>query len=139
MKKQALAAGLRNLSLPTFMFLAFLANSPLLLAQQKNSPTHLKYLGKVNGKSMVEVNFINPEKKPFQIILINDEGTRIYSEKIDTGNFLKRFLIVKEMYEDGDLELTLKIRTLNKTLSQVLKVSSRSFTEEEVYIASVRQ
>ena len=65
--------------------------------------------------------------------------SRIYSEKIDSGNFSKRFLIVKEIYEDGDLDLTLNIRTSNKNLSQVLKVSSRSFTEEEVYIASVKQ
>ena len=139
MKKQAMAAGLRKLSLPFFMLLAFIGNSPFLKAQQKTSPTHIQYLGKVNGKSMVEVNFINLENQPFQVILINDEGTRIYSEKIDSGNFSKRFLIVKEIYEDGDLDLTLNIRTSNKNLSQVLKVSSRSFTEEEVYIASVKQ
>jgi hypothetical protein len=121
------------------MLLAFIANSQVLRAQQKNSSTHIQYLGKVNGKSMVEVNFINPENKPFQIILINDEGSWIYSEKIDTGNFSKRFLIVKDFYDDGDLDLTLTIRTSNKTLSQVLKVSSRSFIQEEVYIASIKQ
>ena len=139
MKKQALATSLRKLSLQSFMFLAFIANSPVLLAQQKNSSAHIQYLGKVNGKSMVEVNFINPEEKPFQIILINDEGSWIYSEKIDSGKFSKRFLIVKDIYDVGDLDLTLKIRTSNKTISQVLKVSYRSFTEEEVYIASVKQ
>ena len=137
MKKQAMAFGLRKLSLHVFMFLALIANSPFLKAQQKSLPSHIQYLGKVNGKSLVEVKFTNMENIPFQVILINDEGSRIYSEKIDSGNFSKRFLIVKEIYDDGDLDLTLNIRTSGKTLSQVLKVSSKSFSQEEVYIAAV--
>ena len=134
-----MAFGLRKLGLHVFMFLALIANSPFLKAQQKSLPSHIQYLGKVNGKSLVEVNFINRDNQPFQVLLINDEGSRIYSEKIDSGNFSKRFLIVKEIYDDGDLDLTLHIRTSDKTLSQVLKVSSRSLLQEEVYIASVKQ
>jgi hypothetical protein len=139
MKKQAMAFGLRKLSLHIFMFLALIVNSPFLKAQQKNLSSHIQYLGKVNGKSLVEVNFTNIDNIPFQVILINDEGSRIYTEKRDSGNFSKRFLIVKEVFDDGDLDLTLNIRTSNKTLSQVLKVSSRSFLKEEVYIASIKQ
>ena len=134
-----MAFGLRKLSLYFFLFLALIVNSTFLKAQQKLLPSHIQYLGKVNGKSLVEVSFINMDNKPFQVILINDEGSRIYTEKIDSGNFSKRFLIVKEFYDDGDLDLTLNIRTSNKTLSQVLKVSSRSINKEEVYIASVKQ
>lgn len=131
-----MAFGLRKLSLYVFLFLALIVNSPFLKAQQKILPSYIQYLGKVNGKSLVEVSFINMDNKPFQIILINDEGSRIYTEKIDSGSFSKRFLIVKEFYDDGDLDLTLNIRTSGKTLSQVLKVSSKSFMKEEVYIAS---
>ena len=132
-----MAFGLRKLGLHVFMSLALIANSPFLRAQQKSLLSHIQYLGKVNGKSLVEVNFINKDNQPFQVILINDEGSRIYSEKIDSGSFSKRFLIVKEVYDDGDLDLTLNIRTSGKTLSQVLKVSSKSFSHEEVYIAAI--
>ena len=86
----------------------------------------VKYTGADASTYLFRVEFSNPSAQKFSLIIKNDDGVIVYSEKFSDVSFDKTFHLPKE---GTDIQPTFIIRTTNGDVKRSFSVS-RKVTED---------
>ena len=111
------------------------ALNPVAMAKdiKPTVPVELKFVGKVNEKSVFQLNFTgSPQENEFTIIIIDEDGNRLYRETLKGENFSKRYLLNAEVI--GDNALRFEISSNKTTKPAVFKVNREVRFVEEVVV-----
>ena len=111
------------------------ALNPVAMAKdiKPTVPVELKFVGKVNEKTVFQLNFTgSPQENEFIITITDEEGNRLYREVLKGENFSKRYLLNAE--EIGDNTLRFEVSSNKTTKPTVFKVNRQARLVEEVVV-----
>jgi methionine-rich copper-binding protein CopC len=111
------------------------ALNPVAMAKdiKPTVPVELKFVGKVNEKTVFQLNFTgSPQENEFTITITDEEGNRLYREVLKGENFSKRYLLNAE--EIGDNTLRFEVSSNKTTKPAVFKVNREARLVEEVVV-----
>ena len=89
----------------------------------------VKYVGSNEQSFVFHVEFNNPSAQVFSLIVRNDEGEIIYSQKFSDAHFAKTIHLLKDGDEAGSINPTFEIKTGNQQVKRSFEIN-RKFTED---------
>jgi hypothetical protein len=128
---------LRNKSIIAIaLFTAFTVGmNPVVMAKdiKPTVPVELKFIEKVNEKILFQLNFTgDSQENEFTIIIVDEEGNRLYKEILKGENFSKRYLLNTE--ELGDKAIRFEVFSNKSSKPAVFKVNRQARLVEEVVV-----
>ena len=131
MKKQMMKPGsfFRTLALTA----AIAANALTAAAQTEVAPQpQITYLGRHQGKPLIQVDIENNDKADWNLTLQNLDGELLYSTRTRRDRFSQKFLI--EPNDADDIQLTLVLQNGRERQSRVIRIATRQFQREDFTI-----
>ena len=125
----------RRISLYVILSLMALASFGTAQAQQSQTKNAVTYLGKLNGKHVIAIDYTNAEEKTCEIQLQDGEGRFLYVSRFQDARFSKRFLIDQE--EPSDVVLAVTVTSGKEKTTQVVQIKSQAFVQDEVRITKL--
>ena len=126
MKKQ-------KMNIKAFVRATLIAAAALLssgtFAQSTTISPQISYLGKLNGKPVIQVEIDNSATSPLTISLQNPEGELLYATRFTEARFSRKFMIDPE--ESNDIELTVTLAHGKQRESRVIRLSSKPYVRED--------
>ena len=98
-------------------------------AQSSTVSPQISYLGKLNGKPVIQVEIENTATSPLTISLQNPEGELLYSTRFTEARFSRKFMIDPE--ESNDIQLTVILTHGKQRESRVIRLSSQPYVRED--------
>jgi hypothetical protein len=111
------------------LFAAFAFLTTGASAQTPAVTPQISYLGKVNGKPVIQVEIENSASSPLTISLQNPEGELLYSSRFSDARFSRKFMIDPE--ESNDIQLTVILSNGKQRESRVIRLSSQPYVRED--------
>lgn len=99
-------------------------------------PAELKYAGMLKDNPVFELNVNGTETDDYLISISDVNGNRIYSERIRSDKFTKRFLLNTD--ELGDEKLFFSIYSKKNNKSAVYEISSNTRYINETTVSLVK-
>jgi len=111
MKRQILTQKSKSFFVRSILLVGLLISSmtSVVQAQAFLSPlpdVNIKWAGSFRGKPVFHVEYNNPSKTPIRFVITDEEGTLLYSEKLNESSFSKNFQVNAEDAENFKLILT---------------------------------
>ncbi len=125
MKKQQMNSSLSRV----LLIAAFALLSAGAHAQSTAVAPQISYLGKLNGKPVIQVEIVNSAASPLTISLQNPEGELLYSSRFTEARFSRKFMIDPE--ESNDIQLTVILTNGKQRESRVIRLSSQPYVRED--------
>ncbi|MBS1915422.1 MAG: hypothetical protein JST87_04040 [Bacteroidetes bacterium] len=98
-------------------------------AAVNESQVDVKYVGSNTESFVFRVEFNNPSAQSFFLVVKNDEGDIIYSQKFNDAHFSKTIHLLKEENETTSIHPTFEITAGSQQVKRSFEIS-RKYTED---------
>ncbi|HEX2607185.1 MAG TPA: hypothetical protein VHK91_07385 [Flavisolibacter sp.] len=96
----------------------------------------VKYLGKINGQPLLQVEFDGTEDKPYLVSVQDAQGYLLYSDKFTGRKYSKRFQLAQD--ESGPMKISLTFTSGKEKQSQTFEISTISYIQEDVVLTKLK-
>ena len=131
--------GIRNYKTMSIALLVALSLSTFTMANDENKnkgvpPIEFKYVGKIEGQPVFQLNLNNSEGEDFVISFRDNLGNVLYSNNVKS-NFSQNFMINSE--EVGDDILTVEVRSKKTRKTEVYTIKRNQTIVDETVVAKI--
>ncbi|MEO5944634.1 MAG: hypothetical protein ABIP30_11070 [Ferruginibacter sp.] len=118
----------RNITVGLSVLFLMAATQAVFAAPATDNPTEVKFLGKVKSQPLFQLDVNNNENETFVIVIKNNVGNEIYSEKVSGANLSRKYRL--EISEDelnaSDFGLTFEVTSVKTKHTESYKVSQKT-------------
>ena len=118
----------RNIALGLSALFLMSATQTVFATPPADNPSEVKFLGKVKSQPLFQLNINNNEKETYVIVVKNNGGSEIYSEKVSGANLTRNYRldISEEELNSPDFGLSFEVTSLKTNRTQTYKVSQKT-------------
>ena len=98
--------------------------------------TELKFIGNMENQPVFELNLANREEDEYTVIIRDQFGNILYSDKFKGAGLTKKFLLKSEDFGDTALNVTVKSKKANTT--EVYSINRSLSYVEETQVSKVK-
>jgi GTP cyclohydrolase FolE2 len=92
----------------------------------------VKWIGFQNDSPVFQLSFANEEADEFYISIRDNHSNIIYSEKVKGINLSRKFQLVNEEQEEGDISFEISSKKTGKTVKYKVNTTTRVISDTQV-------
>jgi hypothetical protein len=129
----------RNILIGLFTLCSLGLSLSIFAGTKKENPVEIKIDNNEKSQPIFQLKINNKEAGEYLIVIEDNSGNQIYSEKISGTNLIKkyRFKDADENLSDGNIDLVFKVTSIKTGKTQAYKISSTSQTVQTYSVAKL--